>query len=95
MAVFVLGASFQASLGSDGAGRWNLVYKLLIWVFLIANPVFALVGWASLALPPHVTASPAGRVLVGGAYVVAFLGGWWLVAGVVDRWIARRSGKVE
>ena len=91
--IIVLSAELQFSLIRSGHGSLrsiNLVCRLLGWVFLIANPIFTLVGWASLAVPAHLTSTRLGQIVIGCVYAVAFLGGWWLVATVVDQVTSRK-----
>ena len=89
--VFFLGAYFQLTLTGGGTGRFNIVYRVLTWLFAAANPVFSLVGWASLRLPSQFAMSREGQIVVSISYVASFLGGWWLMATVIDRILARRS----
>jgi hypothetical protein len=69
------------------------VARVLVGVFLVINPVLALVGWLSLALPTEVASSRPGQVAIALSYLVAFVGGWWIVGAIVDH-IARRRMSV-
>ena len=82
-AVFVGGAVLQVEVTGDGPGRLNWIYKSLVAMFLIINPVLAIVLFGSAALPSSVSQSQVGQLVLAATSLVAFFGGWWLVAGVL------------
>ena len=88
IALFVGAAALQFRLTGGGAGHFNWFYHLLIVIFLMLNPVFALVGFASLAVPVELRATPAGQKVLAVVYALAFVVGWWLVAWFIDRVLA-------
>ena len=88
---FAVASGHQADAARAASALHGLskLARVIGVLFLVINPVLALVGWLSLALPAGFTSTRAGQAAICLSYLIAFFGGWWLVGTVVDR-IARR-----
>ncbi len=91
LSTFALGKATDGQIGAATFGRLDVVGRLLIGAFLVINPLFALVGWASLALPASFRESQSGQIIIGVIYLLAFLEGWWLVGTLVGRFTGRQG----